>query len=86
MTDARARIYVAKISDLAGQQLSAEFVKLTDAIRWASILKLGDRAHIYLNGALIWTKSFPNVLDPETIAAEAEALLAKLASDTQPGD
>jgi hypothetical protein len=82
MTDAVTRTYIAKISGTAGRQFSDEFVRLTDAIRWASALKSGDRADIYLNGALIWTKSSPTVADPATIAAEAEALLAKLASDT----
>ena len=80
--------YVAKLSGSAGQQAVGEFDKLTDAIRWslAAELQAAERADIYLNEALVWTKTFSESdesgeLGNEEVEAEAEALLAKLAAE-----
>jgi hypothetical protein len=80
--------YVAKLFGSAGQQGVGEFEKLTDAILWslAAEMQAAERADIYLNEALVWTKTFSKSDASERVGneeVEAEQLLAKLAADNR---
>jgi hypothetical protein len=50
--------YVATRSNHGGQTYTQQFKLFTDAIRWSLSLELqpGDRADIFLDGNLVWTK------------------------------
>jgi hypothetical protein len=80
--------YVAKLSGSGGIKVVAEFPKLTDAMRWLNGAGLdsfsgrADRADVYLNGSLVWTKENPTTPEREQAdRAEVERMLAKLVAD-----
>jgi hypothetical protein len=80
--------YVAKLSGSGGIKVGAEFPQLTDAMRWLngpgldSFSGKADRADIYLDDALVWTKANPTTPEREQAdRAEVERMLAKLVAD-----
>ena len=52
--------YVATQSNHGGETYTKQFNLFTDAIRWSLSMELqpGDRADIFLDGNLVWTKRF----------------------------
>jgi len=91
MTEAQGRAasrYVAELAGSGGIKVVAEFAQLTDAMRWLngpgldSFSGKADRANIYLDGALVWTKANPTTPEREQAdRAEVEQMLAKLIAD-----
>jgi hypothetical protein len=80
--------YVAELAGSGGIKVVAGFPQLTDAMRWLNGPGLGsfsgkaDRANIYLDGALVWTKANPTTPEREEAdRAEVEGMLAKLVAD-----
>jgi hypothetical protein len=80
--------YVAELAGSGGIKVVAGFPQLTDAMRWLNGPGLGsfdgkaDRANIYLDGALVWTKANPITAEREQAdKAEVEGMLAKLVAD-----
>jgi hypothetical protein len=80
--------YVAKLSGSGGIKVVAEFRQLTDAIRWLngpgldSFSGKAERADVYLDGSLVWTKANPTTPEREQAdRAEVEQMLAKLIAD-----
>src|SRR6478752_5463121 len=80
--------YVAELAGSGGIKVVAGFPQLTDAMRWLngpgldSFSGKADRANIYLDGALVWTKANPITAEREQAdKAEVEGMLAKLVAD-----
>jgi hypothetical protein len=80
--------YLAKLSGSGGIKVGAEFAKLTDAMRWlngpglASFGGKAERADVYLDGSLVWTKANPTTPEREQAdRTEVERMLAKLVAD-----
>jgi hypothetical protein len=80
--------YVAKLSGSGGIKVGAEFRQLTDAMRWLngpgldSFSGKAERADIYRDGSLVWTKANPATPEGEQAGrAEVERMLAKLIAD-----
>ena len=80
--------YVAKLSGAGGIKVVAEFPQLTDAMRWLngpgldSFSGKAERADIYLDGSLVWTKANP--ITPEREQAdrtEVERMLTQLVTE-----
>jgi hypothetical protein len=80
--------YVATLSGSGGIKVVAEFRRLTEAMRWLngpaldSFSGKAERADVFLNGSLVWTKANPTTPEREQAdRAEIERMLAKLVTD-----
>jgi hypothetical protein len=82
MKNSSPPIYLAKLRRTAGEPLAEEFTELTKAIQWVtgdalkSIGGKAERADIYLNRALVWTKLEP--MTAERAQAEKKEALRLL--------